>query len=348
MSRYRWEQKKIGPQNWQPLFELMFDVVQTFLWLGDPATTKGLKDDFNFISGEVGRFGDAINARRAEQGIQTRIDMKALWLEWVSGVFETMCTRTHTWFVERVGEVVAEGKKRYDEAVDAKGERNCHMEAKKFLESWADLNRLLGKADWMCMMPLDGFDGFPSPRSSASGSKVVGSMSPMPFRDDEREELSKQIPWSVHERLLDNIEGVYTNRADMEAIIKESKENNETLRKQMRGEPKTLGQEYWIGIIKSRTAWSLSHGGPEDQTWGFVCYRLVYGNEEEWNEFLKKTEEDFKRAGEWVQGFGDVKGAMGLQWIDGREHGIAENDIEAAKRYVECFTLSNFFSPKHD
>jgi hypothetical protein len=73
-----------------------------------------------------------------------------------------------------------------------------------------------------------------------------------------------------------------------------------------------------------------------------VAYRLSYRETaEDWKRFTDKLETDFRSAGEWVDGSEDVKHIAGLQWLDGRELGIPENDLLAAKRYMNriCSTL---------
>jgi hypothetical protein len=345
MSAGRWKEKKLDEhQNWQFAFEFLYDIILTFMWLGDPANTRGIKENFNFVAEELRICQQALNAKRRENGEAQQVDLRALWLEFMSALFETMVTRTHTWFGDRVPSItLVLGKNMYDSVCDAKGETHLDTKfaAKKFLESWSDLHRLWEKTDWMFMMPLDGFTGFPpSTASFVFDTKVVGTMFPMPFRKDEYDEESAKLEWAVHTRLDRNIQGVYSNRADIEATLKERQENTDTLRKFMRGEPRELGEEHWVSILKSRTQWSLSHGGPEDQTWGFVCYNLTHKSGEEWSSFLSKIEADFAKQGEWVQGFEDVKGKMGLQWLDGKELGFAKDDIQAARTHFHTFKNS--------
>jgi hypothetical protein len=261
------------------------------------------------------------------------IDMRRLWLKYMRSVFETMVTRTHSWVLDRVNEIVANEKAAYDAVADAHGAANAHEAAKELLESWSDLNRTLHLCDWLTMMPMDGFTGF---SASNSDSKVVGSMFPMPFRQDQRDELSARIPTPFMERLqhtLDDKHAIYSNRDTINALMKESKDMNDQVRLELRGEPKPLGREHWISIIHSRTKWSLDHGGPQDQRWGFVAYMLTHTpSKEQWDMFLQKVNADFEKSGVWVEGFDEVKPNMALQWIDAKEVGIAHDDIQGAKR----------------
>ena len=334
MSGARWKEKKLDdPKNWQFAFDFMWDIIHTFMWLGDPDTQRLIRDGFNYVGQELETFQYALNARRARNGIAEMIDMRKLWLEFVRSIFETMVTRTHSWVLDRVNEIMVNGKAGYDAIADANGAANTHEAAKDFLESWSDLNRTLHLCDWMIMMPMDGFTGF---SASSSDTKVVGSMFPMPFRRDQREEMAAGIPTPFMEgmeHMLENRQAIYTNRDTINAILKESKDMNDQVRLQLRGEPKSLGREHWISIIHSRTNWSLSHGGPQDQRWGFVAYMLTHTpSKEQWDVFFQKANADFERSSEWVEGFDEVKPNMALQWIDAKEVGIPHDGIQEAKR----------------
>jgi hypothetical protein len=334
MSGARWKEKKLDdPKNWQFAFDFIQDIIQTFMWLGHSDTQRLIRDGFNYVAQELETFQHALNARRARNGIAETIDMRRLWLEFVHSIFETMVTRTHTWILDRVNEIVANEKAAYDTVADANGAANAHEAAKDLLESWSDLNRTLYLCDWMIMMPMDGFAGF---SASSSYLKVVGSMFPLPFRKDQHEELAARIPTPFMERMehmLENKHAIYTNRDTINAMMKESKDMNDQVRLQLRGEPRSLGCEHWISIIHSRTKWSLSHGGPQGQRWGFVAYVLTHTpSKEQWDMFFEKVNADFKRSGEWVEGFDEVKPNMALQWIDAKEVGIPHDDIQATKR----------------
>jgi hypothetical protein len=342
MSGARWKEKKLDdPKNWQFAFDFLHDIIQTFKWLGDPEIQKLTKDGFNYVAQELETFQNAINARRARNGIAERVDMGKLWLEFVRSIFETMVTRTHSWILDRVGEIVANHKAAYDAIADANGAANAHVAAKDMLEAWADLNRTLQICDWMVMMPMDGFAGF---SASNSDTKVAGSMFPMPFRKDQREEMEANIPtpfMESMEHMLEDNHAIYTNRETINAMMKESKDMNDQVRLQLRGEPRSLGREHWISIIHSRTKWSLSHGGPQDQRWGFVAYMLTHTpSKKQWDLFLQKVNADFARSGEWVEGFNEVRPNMALQWIDAKEVGIPHDDIQAAKKHFQAFARS--------
>ena len=314
--------------NWQSLTEFLFDILHVFSWLGNPDITRTMKDYFNTIAGELGTFEAALNARREEKGNQTKIDLRALWVEYIKSLFNTMVARTHTFFRISVKTTIARARAEYVRYVDEHGE--SHTEAKKCGEVWSDLERVLHRADSYIMMPLDGFTGF---SASPSDTKVVGSLFPLPFRWDQRQDMENERPWPLTTQHADNPTALYADHAKFLAVMDESNDNHDHVRLQQRGETMALQREPWVNIIHSRTQWSLSRGGPRDQKWGFVAYMLTHTpSHEEWEAFFSRVYTDFLKSGQGVEGFGSVKPNMDIQWINGKDSRIPHDDIEAAKR----------------
>jgi hypothetical protein len=333
MSNGQWKARKLDvTDNWQSVFEFLFDVNYTFAWLGHPQVQEPLKGSFNHISSELKTFESAINSRRQENGNQAKLDMRALWLEYIKSLFETMVTRTHAFFLKSVKATIANAGAEYVAAVDEKGEANCRAEAKRYGNIWSDLERGLHRADSAIMMPLNGYTGF---TSSSSDSKVVGSLYEFGHRVDFRRGLLAQMPSPIAERHADNPMEMYTDRSELCAMVDESNTNHDHVRLLHRGEPKVLQHEPWVSIIHSRTRWSGEHGGPRDRKSGFVGYMLTHKpSGQEWKSFLSKLYADLDQCGQGVEGYETVKQYMDIHWISGKENGIPHDDIEAAKRYV--------------
>jgi hypothetical protein len=332
MSGARWKEKRLdNPKNWQGAFELIFIVVRVFIWLGHPDVMCGIKNSFNYIAEELVCFQDALNARRRQAGVGARVNLKDLWLEYITDLFETMVSRTYEWLHDRINELHARGKAEYEAVADVKGTVNANVEAKAFLALWADLNKLHRYADFAIMMPLNDFTGFPAPNRTYF--KIVGSISPLRSRRDQINEIDAQLLWPQSEKALQDPGALYRNPDHINAFMQETKRNNEHIRLEYRGESKKLGRQHWIAILHSRTQWSLARGGPRDQKWGFVVYMLTHRpSKEEWKTFKTKLYTDFTNSGEWVEGFEEVKANMDLQWIDGREVGIPHDDVDTARR----------------
>lgn len=331
MSGGQWSARKLDDTtNWQSVMEFLFDIIKTFAWLGDPAIQVSMKDNFNCIAKNLETFGSAINAKRQENNIEAKLDMRALWLEYFKSLCNTMVARTHSFFLKGVKSTIGKARAEYNATADEKGDVNCRAEAKRCGEIWSDLERVLHRADSYIMMPLDGYTGF---AASPSDSKVVGSLFPLPFRWDQRKEYEHDRPWPLATQHADDPTALYADRSKLLATMDEGNTNHDYVRLLQRGEPKTLECEPWISVIHSRTQWSLNHGGSQDQKWGFVGYMLTHKpSQQGWEVFLSKLNTDFLKSGQGVEGFDTVKGNMDIQWIDGEAAGIPHDDIEAAKR----------------
>lgn len=309
MSEGQWKARKLdNTNNWQSVFEFLFDIIQTFTWLGDPDIQKLMKDCFNHIADEVRTFESAANARREENGVQTKLDMRGLWLDYIKSLFNTMVVRTHNFFRISVKTTIAKARAEYNAYVDQHGDANSLAEAKRCGEIWSDLERLLLRADAYIMMPLDGYFGF---TASPSDTKVVGSMFPLPFRWDQQQDLAAERPWPLASQNQDDPTLLYQDRSKFLAVLDESLDNHNHVRQVLRGDSIPLQREPWINIIHSRTQWSLSRGGPKDQKWGFVAYMLTHKpSHEQWEAFLSKLYTEFHQSGQGIEGFGSVKQNM--------------------------------------
>ncbi|PVI01084.1 hypothetical protein DM02DRAFT_706493 [Periconia macrospinosa] len=109
---------------------------KNLMHLGDHDSQTRLGDAFNYIEQELETFPFALNGKRAQAGVAEMIEIRKLWLEFVRSLFETMVTRTHSWVLDRVNEIVDNAKADYDAVVDAHGVPNARDAAKELLEAW--------------------------------------------------------------------------------------------------------------------------------------------------------------------------------------------------------------------
>ncbi|ORX97619.1 hypothetical protein BCR34DRAFT_607218 [Clohesyomyces aquaticus] len=340
MTGDRWLQKRLNePRNCEQFRELVAQIVQIFMWWGDDAVRNEMKRGFAWLSEEFGRFGDAVNVTRAAQGVDERLDVRAMWEEYFRAAIATMVARTHGWIIHRAQEIEGESRRLYEkEYEEAEMQRNTEKKiaaGKEFLESMEKLMLSTFAADLACFLPMDGFAGH--------GLSTAG-VDDMSFeaRRHAYFQISNAKSWDREVSFKDRAvrEKAFGERETLLAWFEESTNNRKDTRKQFRGEPKAVGDEHWITLLKSRIDRYLDHGVDlERQRWGFVCYRLTYDqSEEEWETMKFELEEDLRRAGEWVEGAEKVMHTAGLQWIDGRDYGIAEGDLEGAKRHFAEFS----------
>jgi hypothetical protein len=96
---------------------------------------------------------------------------------------------------------------------------------------------------------------------------------------------------------------------------------------------KQLQPEIEAPLALEAEMWVRELGKEGGENFGFVAYRVSYGeSEEEWAAFLDKTQEGVERGWEGVIEAANVKGRATLEWVDGRAEGISEGDLEAVRR----------------
>jgi hypothetical protein len=114
----------------------------------------------------------------------------------------------------------------------------------------------------------------------------------------------------------------------------EGRQNRAEICKALRGEPKALSEEYCITILKDRMGFYLQNGTDlATHKWGFVCYRPTYAQSpSEWGAFKQALEAKMFRSGRWIVGYDSIAESAGLEYVSGRDVGVAEGDIEATKQ----------------
>lgn len=334
MSGGRWKEKRLNdPKNFQQFHDLMMDILQIFLFMNNERTQDILRTWFNWLAREYGFFESAINLRREDLGIKDRMNIKEMWAEYMQAVISTMTNRAHRWLVDRVDEIQTQSKIEYEAALYSAGTNAAAITAagKTFFERIQDLNLAITKADYTLSIPMQGCNGY-------SPSTIGTNDLSLDLRREAYYKISDSKSWESYRPFQDhtNRDAGYRDRDALMRVFEEGRINRSKVRKSFRGAPPTLGEEQWISIVKSRINWYLRYGGdPQRQTWGFVCYRLFYDQTpKEWAEFKDKFEADLRKSTQWIQGADDVINTAGVQWVDGKELGIPEGDIEAAKRSV--------------
>lgn len=332
MSGGRWREKKLDdPKNIELFRSLIQDIFKVFEYLNLDQVQEPMRHGFNWLSKEYGVFQSAVNLRREEKGIPGRMNITAMWAEYFQAVVTNMSNRAHQWVVERADEIQIKAKIQYEAALSTAGN---DVEATKaagqtFYRHVHFLNDVVKRADVLLNLPMQGYEGHNVTTTEVQDLSLT-------VREDAYNKLVDAGSTESLE-IIKRFENGNQSMQDSNALLKyfdESRKNIVTARKWFRGEVGKLGDEHWITILKSRINYTLRRGGdPERQKWGFVCYRLTYKQSpEEWAQIKEKIEDETSRSGQWVQGADDIRNTRWLQWIDGQELGIAEGDIEAAKR----------------
>ncbi|MGV2420060.1 MAG UNVERIFIED_CONTAM: hypothetical protein MIJ72_11360, partial [Staphylococcus saprophyticus] len=102
--------------------------------------------------------------------------------------------------------------------------------------------------------------------------------------------------------------------------------------KEVRGSAlEPVPHEPWITACASNIEYGKEKG--KDEKYGFAVYRLTYGQtESEWTEFVRKVEAHVSDWGKGQTGSSTIKEHLKLHWLDGKELGFSESDIDASKQ----------------
>ncbi|KAL4977569.1 hypothetical protein BDW66DRAFT_158689 [Aspergillus desertorum] len=109
------------------------------------------------------------------------------------------------------------------------------------------------------------------------------------------------------------------------------------VRREIRGEPvEPVPKEPWITELVGQMK-------TDAHRVGFVMYRLTYGQSDaDWNAFRERLDAHLSDWGRGQTGSAALKPHLTLHWRDGKELGIPEDDIEAAKKhYLETYADSS-------
>jgi hypothetical protein len=365
ISADRWIERRMDdPANYRNLFELMQDLRVIFNWYNMEEVQGRTRAGFNWMVEKYVEFEQAANLRREQNGVQEKLDLAGMWAEYWNDLTSNMSDRTHQCVVDRVDEVQARAFAQYQGAIKAAGADEVAVgeAGRTYYECVQDLRGVLTQLEWTIGIPMTGFRGYktsdalkdlPAEQRRDLWDKVMGGMS---FRHQkaildaqdkadaelaanppsmkERMEIQKQFRMPTHPRFCDteNLIGHYD----------EGKGNRDETRLVLCGPPKLPMQEHWITVLRERMDFYAQNPRTEmnPDAWGFVCYRLTYDQtNEQWAAFHERFNTDVSRSGTWIEGYDSIRHKTGIMWIDGREVGIAEGDIAAAKRHFkETFT----------
>jgi hypothetical protein len=367
MSRDRWLQKKTDdPANYRNFVDLMTGILAIFRWWNLESVQDGMRAGFNFLVDKHFEFAAPVNDRREANGVPERLDLAAMWVEYFHARISFMSERTHQWLVNRVEEVQDRAFEEYKAALDCAGNdaKAVGTAGKRYYECVQDLNTMISKAYYTLYISMMGF----------KGHKPSSNVSELSFevRTDFYRKLVATKLWPYLKKILEaqdaeaateqqalkNISEIISHMEkglppaaprfqDHETLIGhyyEGRRNRSEIRAALRGPPAPKAEEHWIRVVKERMNFYLANGrDPATHRWGFVCYRLTYTQTDtEWVDFMTKLSADMNKpgSGEWIEGFESVADMAGLEIHDGRALGIAEGDVEAAKRHFkETYTM---------
>ncbi|KAK3998098.1 hypothetical protein QBC44DRAFT_375982 [Cladorrhinum sp. PSN332] len=375
ISDRRWREKGFDKlENLEQAMQCVFLAIEAFEYYGHPLPQRKMRDLYNKAYDHLAHFDRVLDAHyraTGTRGGRPTAKVANLWAEFffTHAVFVT--ERMHAWVTNHARPLMDSllVRVRQSSPLPGSGGRSYSPEQMAMLDQVHLLNEAMCRADVGIFVSLEGFKNeLPQWRhltnppvtnwTNYNGSTSLIGLYPANV-DIRLGVFSKRLKWvsrmAIVNALMDNNEAIQSGRlnpCDPEAVHKlcsdQVKEHDEA-RKELRGtERMPIRQEVWVTYLKNMfeplppVRDGLPPRPPLYTRWGYVAYRLYYGQSaEEWTAFTEAFKNDVVRWGEGVAGAADIKPKARIKWIDGREIGIAEGDINAAQRHFHTFTQEN-------
>lgn len=358
LSEQRWKEKKLDERaNFDIAVQYLSAVCAAFHYLNFDTVREDLKETFNLISAHWGEFDALINASRQERGLdEPLVNVRAMWTEYIEAQYETMTSRAHRWVLLKVTSLRSSILQQLSTHEPA--DINTHDRFQlKLLNQLHTLTEIMGVADYTISMPMQGYFGYNTP------PKPLGRGVPSALRSSNQQErhkayggyLKKATRETQMQEVRDaRLRGGLRERGDAapEALHRLSMLQircQDRVRGEIRGNPiEPVPREPWV--LDAARAVGLPEIGEEEEGEegdsegdsegemetprgsGFVIYRLTYGqSEDDWDAFVRKLEAHMGDWGRGQTGSSVLKPHLKLHWRDGRELGISDGDIDAAK-----------------
>ncbi|KAF2468711.1 uncharacterized protein BDR25DRAFT_289550 [Lindgomyces ingoldianus] len=330
VSREMWRRKRLGDVEMHGFAcRQLASVVEVFGYLQVERVKNGLVETVRLIQGHLRDFDGCFNRLEERKGMQ-EVSTAKLWEEYITALFTEMTTRAHAWIISHVNTL----RSRDYEILRtlpaaAPSVYGCTDTQMTVLNRIQDLTEIAAHADYTIFISL--------PLSSPPCSI------PKPPFAQRRQRYSQTLRLRSRERAvramlvgLESRFGLSPASPGPESLLdtcQVQKVAQDEVRRELRGEGKRLGPARWIMDVRDASG-GAGGGRKNGDRWGFVVYRLTYGQEEkEWEDFVKLLEKDLRDWGEEIEGFENVKANARLHWYDGRDLGIAEGDVDAAKTH---------------
>jgi len=333
MSGERWKQKRLDdPANFLIACEHFSQLTQAFTYLNSEELHWKLRDTFNLMSGELAEFEKALS----EHIDRPAAPYVALWGEFIEDLFNVTTTRTRSWILARVEELAGKARAKF-ESVPEGNATEYGAALKLFSQQSEVLNDALFTASWAITLDMAGYRGLPYPSESFVS---------LADRRNRQMELLQVL--ETQKNVIRLKENPDTKERDIHLGVHDEKfAARKALFLNSLGEQVQAGPEPWISRIL------YTSGDPEDSERktedkvGFVAYRLAHKqSDEEWEAFKKILQDDLRNWGEWIDGADEVRDWLTLHWIDGKEVGIEDDDINGARAHFASFKDSFNFSSR--
>ena len=360
LSDRRWAEKKLdAPENIDLAVEHLLKTCD-MVYFSLPATSRTVRRAYNEGYDIFAHFDTVLDAYYATTLKIPRPSLAPrladLWAEFFFSHVKFITNRIHAWAASRVDRIADATIDRLQAAPTVPGATHISPEQDAVFLQFDRLCHIIRRLDETILFPLVGFKNpLPHWRHATSppivnwseyirrhGATPLGGNYPVDLL--QRDEVYHQRVANLVRQEVPHVPAAPPAAGNVgafsgEAVVAPTRGVRVAYaqgRRELRGEAEPVREEMWVGALR-RSMESPSEGRPPMYTkWGFVAYRLWYGHsDEQWATFLRKFEADVNNWGAGVAGAEAIKEKMEIRWLDGRECGIAEGDVEGARKHFK-------------
>jgi hypothetical protein len=360
LSDRRWAEKKLdSPENIDLAVEHLLQTCD-MVHFNLPGNSRAARQAYNKAYGIFVHFDTVLAAHYASTPRPSPTPRLAdLWADFFFTHVKFITNRLHTWAAAHLDRLTTDLIHRIQTAPTLPGATRASPEQNALVTQFERLTVITRRLDHVILFPLVGFKTtLPHWRHAASPPIVNW---PAYLRSHGATPLAGNYPpdtvqrdAAYYQRLANLVRQELTrvnNSAERSSAIAAGAFAGEGVaapmrgiraayaqgRRELRGEAEVVREEMWVGALR-RSMESPGEGRPPGYVkWGFVAYRVWYGHsEEQWAMFLRRFEADVNNWGEGVAGAEAVKEKMEIRWVDGRECGLAEGDVEGARKHFKA------------
>ncbi|KAI0098899.1 hypothetical protein GGR51DRAFT_417210 [Nemania sp. FL0031] len=335
LSARRWREKKLyDPNNFSAACRTLSMAVNVFSYLNHGVVQTALRETFLLIDGVLRTFENALNAKRALEGKPT-VEVSKKWHQFISAKYAVMVNRTHGWVMEHVSHMKEQVLEQLDAYVASHEsiESTINDELMRLYDMWQDLGEISAQADYTILMPMDGYDESEKGKGPAL-PKWNFRTQPLRMALDIHQRNSDYHARRGHLVLKMEVDAALANMGNPKAsavdkiigIPRRQEAAQKLVREELRGEPTKYEKEPWTVMIR------------DTEEWGFVIYRSCHScTDGDWDSFRANFDVDQADWGSELVGIEALRERSKLHWLDAKDLGIEDGDIEALKSSFRAF-----------
>ncbi|KAJ8129940.1 hypothetical protein O1611_g3691 [Lasiodiplodia mahajangana] len=336
VSARRWREKELyDPDNFSIACRTLSMAINVFGYLNLGPVQIALRETFLLINGVLQTFENALNAKRALEG-KPAVEVSKRWYQFIRAKYAAMENRTHGWVMEHVGHMKDKVLEQLDEyaASHVGTEASDNDELMRLYDKWQDLSEISAQADYTILMPMDGYDG--SGNGSAQPRHYDFLTEPLRVEFDLNQRRANYHSRRGHLVYKTVVDTALENRGDPKAaaldrIVGTPRRQDavqKLVRAELRGEPVRYDKEPWAIMLRDVI-----------DEWGFVIYRSCHScTDDDWDNFRAKFDVDQADWGSGLVGVEKLRERSKLHWLDAKDLGIEDGDVEALKSSFRAFT----------